>query len=80
LSEPIQLIEGVACFDYFREESRAEVVRRHGPEGLVSWLRASWDPADYLDPSLPPLAERDAPVRSAATEGDVKMPSSSPIK
>jgi len=58
-SEQLELIDGATCLlADMREEFRAEILRLHGPEGLVLWLRSSWDPADYLDPSLPPLAER----------------------
>lgn len=74
MSEPIRLIDGATCLlDDLREADRAEFARLHGHAALVEKLRSSWDPADYLDPSLPPLAERDkleSSVPSLTDKGD----------
>ncbi len=59
-SEPIALVDGASCLLHeFREAFRAEFAQLHGQEALLQQLRNSWDPADYLDPLLPPLEQRD---------------------
>ncbi len=59
-SEPIALVDGASCLLHeFREAFGAEFAQLHGQEALHQQLRNSWDPADYLDPLLPPLEQRD---------------------